>query len=44
LQNSDDYLLVATSRPETIFADVALFTNPHDPRYQKYLNQQIKHP
>ena len=44
LQNSDDYLLVATSRPETIFADIALFINPNDPRYQKYLNQQIKHP
>ncbi|CAG8456703.1 27242_t:CDS:2 [Gigaspora margarita] len=44
LQNSNDYLLVATSRPETIFADVALFVNPNDPRYQKYLNQQIKHP
>ena len=40
----DDYLLVATSRPETIFADVALFINPHDPRYQKCLNRQIKHP
>ncbi|CAG8755412.1 13478_t:CDS:2, partial [Ambispora leptoticha] len=26
----NDYLLVATSRPETIFADVALFINPHD--------------
>jgi valyl-tRNA synthetase len=33
---STDYLVVATSRPETIFADVALFVNPNDQRYQKY--------
>ncbi|CAI2175657.1 14105_t:CDS:2 [Funneliformis geosporum] len=33
---SDDYLVVATSRPETIFADVALFVNPQDQRYKKY--------
>src|SRR6185295_8557206 len=33
----NNYLLVATSRPETIFADVALFVNPNDDRYQKYL-------
>lgn len=44
LESINDYLLVATSRPETIFADVALFINPHDQRYQKYLNQQIRHP
>ncbi|CAG8445172.1 18110_t:CDS:2 [Cetraspora pellucida] len=44
LQKSDEYLLVATSRPETIFADVALFVNPNDHRYQKYLNQSVKHP
>nr|CAG8493066.1 5789_t:CDS:2 [Entrophospora candida] len=33
-QNSNGYLEVATSRPETIFADVALFVNPNDSRYQ----------
>src|SRR5438105_1734881 len=40
----DDYLLVATSRPETIFADVALFVNPQDKRYQKYIGQEVQHP
>ncbi|CAI2180837.1 14124_t:CDS:1, partial [Funneliformis geosporum] len=44
LLNSNDYLLVATSRPETVFADVALFVNPHDPRYQKYLGKAVQHP
>ncbi|CAG8848211.1 6650_t:CDS:1, partial [Racocetra persica] len=41
---TDNYLLVATSRPETIFADVALLVNPHDKRYQKYIGQQVQHP
>jgi len=41
---SKDYLLIATSRPETIFADVALFVNPDDKRYQKYIGKQVKHP
>ncbi|MCE8163369.1 MAG: valine--tRNA ligase [Candidatus Moeniiplasma glomeromycotorum] len=41
---SADYLVVATSRPETIFADVALFVNPQDQRYKKYQGWKIKHP
>ncbi|CAJ0769252.1 1436_t:CDS:1, partial [Entrophospora sp. SA101] len=34
----------ATSRPETIFADVALFVNPHDKRFKKYLGESVRHP
>ncbi|WNE41790.1 MAG: Valine--tRNA ligase [Mycoplasmataceae bacterium] len=37
LSGSDDKLVIATSRPETVFADVALFINPDDDRYKKYL-------
>ena len=44
LLNSNEYLLVATSRPETIFADVALFVNPQDQRYQQCIGQKIQHP
>ncbi|KLL04658.1 MAG: valyl-tRNA synthetase [Mycoplasmataceae bacterium RV_VA103A] len=44
LQKGEEYLIIATSRPETIFADVALFVNPKDNRFQKYLNQSVKHP
>ncbi|RHZ36398.1 class I tRNA ligase family protein [endosymbiont GvMRE of Glomus versiforme] len=40
----NSYLLVATSRPETVFADVALFVNPQDQRYQKYIGQEVQHP
>ncbi|RHZ35430.1 class I tRNA ligase family protein [endosymbiont GvMRE of Glomus versiforme] len=40
----NDCLLVATSRPETIFADVALFVNPHDKRFKNYLGESVRHP
>jgi valyl-tRNA synthetase len=32
-----DTLIVATTRPETMFGDVALAVNPTDVRYQKYI-------
>jgi valyl-tRNA synthetase len=38
------YLEVATSRPETIFADVALFVNPNDYRYSKYIGTFVINP
>ena len=40
----DEYLAVATTRPETFFADVALFINPADERYSKYINKFAIHP
>ncbi len=33
LVNSEEYILVATTRPETIFGDTAVCLNPHDERY-----------
>ncbi|MDR1670129.1 MAG: valine--tRNA ligase [Spiroplasmataceae bacterium] len=44
IQNDDDFLLVATSRPETIFVDAALLVNPNDERYKKYIGKKIEHP
>ncbi len=41
LEGSDDYLLVATTRPETIFGDVALAVNPKDERYQKMIGKKV---
>ncbi|MGI4832486.1 MAG: valine--tRNA ligase [Janthinobacterium lividum] len=35
------YLTVATSRPETIMADVAVAVNPTDPRYANLVGQQV---
>lgn len=34
VQGTDDVLLVATTRPETIMGDVAVCVNPNDPRYR----------
>ena len=38
------YLNVATTRPETMFADVCLVVNPQDDRYAKYLGKEFINP
>jgi len=35
-------LTIATTRPETKFADIALAVNPDDERYQEYIGKTIK--
>jgi valyl-tRNA synthetase len=37
-------LPVATTRPETMFADVALAVNPGDARYVHLIGQHVRHP
>lgn len=34
-------LVVATTRPETMFGDVAVAVNPEDPRYQEYIGRNV---
>lgn len=34
-------LEIATTRPETMFGDVALMVHPSDERYQKYIGQEV---
>ncbi len=34
--------VLATVRPETKFGDTAIAVNPNDPRYQKYIGQEIE--
>lgn len=41
LQNSQDYLVIATTRPETMLGDTAVAVNPQDPRYQHLIGQKI---
>jgi len=36
---SPDFLTIATTRPETLFGDVALAVHPEDDRYSKYVGQ-----
>jgi valyl-tRNA synthetase len=35
-------IVIATTRPETKFGDVAVAVNPQDQRYQKYIDQEYK--
>ena len=44
LKDSIDKLIVATTRPETIFVDSALFVNPKDRRYKKFINAEVINP
>ncbi len=39
--NSNEYLLVATVRPETIFGDVAVAVNPNDERYKNFIGMKV---
>ncbi|MDR2268235.1 MAG: valine--tRNA ligase, partial [Holosporaceae bacterium] len=41
LENSDDFIVVATTRPETIFGDVAVAVNPHDKRHKKLVGKNV---
>ena len=44
LADAEDYIPVATSRPETILGDTAVAVHPDDPRYQKYIGRKVKVP
>ncbi|HNP30234.1 MAG TPA: valine--tRNA ligase [Nitrospirales bacterium] len=38
------FLMVATTRPETLLGDTAVAVHPEDPRYQKYIGQEVRVP
>ena len=41
LENSDEYLEVATTRPETLFGDTAVAVNPDDERYKDLIGKNV---
>ena len=41
LEDSTEYLDIATTRPETLFGDTAVAVNPNDERYQKYIGKNV---
>lgn len=41
LVDEDGGLEIATTRPETMFGDVALMVHPNDTRYQKYIGKMV---
>lgn len=44
LTESDNYLVVATTRPETMLGDTAVAVNPKDERYAHFIGQSIQLP
>lgn len=43
-ENSDKYLDVSTTRPETMFGDVCIVVNPTDERYTDVIGKQVINP
>ena len=41
IENSEEYIIVATTRPETIFGDTAVAINPKDKRYRKLKGKNL---
>ena len=41
IENSDEYLTVATTRPETMLGDTAVAVAPDDERYKKYVGKRV---
>ncbi len=39
-----EQIVVATTRPETMFGDTAVFVNPKDKRYAKYVGKKVINP
>ena len=44
LVDSDEYIVVATTRPETYFGDTAVMVNPNDERYKHLIGKKVKLP
>ena len=40
----ENYLLVATTRPETMFGDVCVVVHPEDPRYKNFVGKKVYNP
>ena len=44
LVGTGDFLIVATTRPETLFGDMAVAVHPQDKRYQQYIGKKVRLP
>ena len=44
IKEKDEYLVVATTRPETMLGDSAVAVNPNDKRYKKYIGITVNLP
>lgn len=44
VKDSDEEIVVATTRLETMLGDVAVAVHPEDTRYQHLIGKQLEHP
>ena len=44
IADSDETLVVATTRPETMLGDTAVAVHPDDPRYRKWIGKSVRLP
>ena len=44
LADSDEVLVVATTRPETMFGDMAVAVNPNDDRFKHHIGKYVELP
>ena len=44
LLQSDEYLVVATTRPETMLGDTAVAVHPEDERYRQFIGREVRLP
>jgi len=44
LEGSDEEIVVATTRPETMLGDTAVAVHPEDPRYKQFHGKYLVHP
>ena len=44
IEAEDDFLTIATTRPETMLGDTAVAVNPNDARYKKFIGKKITIP
>ena len=44
IKDTDEFMTVATTRPETMFGDTALAVNPEDDRYRDYVGKTVLMP
>lgn len=41
VKDSDNYIVIATTRPETMLGDSAIAVNPNDKRYTKFIGKEV---
>lgn len=44
VEDKTKFLIIATTRPETMFGDTCICVNPSDKRYKKYIGQKVINP